>query len=50
MTVWARNSISSKMDASGQNVIVVPVLPRGALPVTSSLPTGLPPSLNSRTL
>ena len=49
ITVWARNSTSSKMEASGQNVMVEPVLPRGAFPVTSSLPTGLPPSLNSRT-
>ncbi len=49
ITVWARNSTSSKMVASGQKVTVVPVRPRGALPVTSSLPTGLPPSLNSRT-
>ena len=40
VTVWARNSISSKMAGSGQNVIVVPVRPRGAFPVTSSLPTG----------
>ena len=28
MMVWARNSISSKMAASGQKVTVVPVRPR----------------------
>ena len=45
--VWARNSMSSKMTGSGQNVTVVPVRPRGALPVTSSRPWGLPPFANS---
>ena len=39
-TVCARKSVSSKTVASGQNVTVVPVRPRGALPVTSSLPCG----------
>src|SRR5664280_2088851 len=48
-TVWARNSISSKMAASGQNEMVVPVRPRGAGPVTASLPVGLPPFSNSMT-
>ena len=48
-TVWARNSTSSKMLGSGQNVTVVPVRPRGALPVTVSLPWGFPPSANSMT-
>ena len=47
ITVWARNSTSSKIVGSGQNDTVVPVRPRGALPVTSSLPVGLPPSANS---
>ena len=31
-TVWARNSISSKIVGSGQNDTVVPVRPRGAGP------------------
>ncbi len=48
-TVCARNSVSSKIAASGQNVTVVPVRPRGALPVTSSFPLGFPPSPNSNT-
>src|SRR5664280_1293470 len=48
-TVCARNSISSKMEASGQKEMVVPVRPRGAGPVASSLPVGLPPFSNSRT-
>ena len=52
-TVWARNSISSKIEASGQNVTVVPV--RGS-PVLRSLDAGpvavtffltLPPFSNS---
>ncbi len=47
MTVCARNSTSSKMVGSGQNDTVVPVRPRGAVPVTVSLPVGLPPSTNS---
>ena len=46
-TVWARNSISSKMAGSGQNVTVVPVRPRGAGPVTFNGPVRLPPSRNS---
>ena len=37
-TVAARNFVSSKTVASGQNDTVVPVRPRGALPTTSSLP------------
>jgi hypothetical protein len=37
MTVWARNSVSSKTVASGQNVTVVPV--RG-WPVLRSLGAG----------
>ncbi len=48
-TVWARNSISSKMVGSGQKLTVVPVRPWGAGPVTSSLPVGFPPSSNSIT-
>ena len=47
MTVWARNSTSSKMAGSGQKVTVVPVRPRGAGPVTLSGPVGTPPSVNS---
>ena len=46
VTVWARNSTSSKIVGSGLKVTVVPVRPRGAGPVTLSLPWGLPPSLN----
>jgi hypothetical protein len=48
-TVCARNSISSKIEASGQKEMVVPVRPRGAGPVASSLPVGLPPFSNSMT-
>ena len=53
MTVWARNSVSSKMDASGQKVTVVPVLGSpvlrslGAGPVSVTLRLSLPPFSNS---
>ena len=36
MTVWARNSTSSKIELSGQNETVVPVRPRGAGPVAAA--------------
>ncbi len=45
--VWARNSVSSKIVASGQNVTVVPVRSRGAGPVALSFFLISPPSANS---
>ena len=41
MSVWARNSVSSKMVSSGQNVIVVPCFFDG--PILVSLSWGFPP-------
>ena len=46
-TVWARNSTSSKIVGSGQNVTVVPDRPLGAGPVILSGLWGWPPSRNS---
>ena len=45
--VRAENSRVSKTVSSGQKVTVVPVRPRGASPMTSSLVLSLPPSTNS---
>ncbi len=44
MSVWARNSVSSKIVSSGQNVTVVPVFFDG--PFSVSLSTGFPPLWN----